>query len=63
MSASHALAVLHGDQTGEELLTQALRLLDPDLIGVRLELRHFDLSLARRRETRNQVVYESARAL
>jgi len=63
VSASHALAVLHGDQTGEELLAQALRLLDPDLIGVRVELRHFDLSLDRRRQTHNRVVYESAQAL
>jgi isocitrate dehydrogenase (NAD+) len=63
VSASHALAVLHGDQTGEELLTQALRLLDPDLIGIRVELRHFDLSLDHRRQTRNRVVYESAQAL
>ena len=42
---------------------QALRLLDRDLIGLELQLRHFDLSLARRRETRNQVVLDSAAAL
>ena len=42
---------------------QALRLLDRDLIGLELQLRHFDLSLARRRETRNQVVLDAAAAL
>lgn len=57
------LAVLHGDQTGEELLVQALRLLELDLIGARIELRHFDLSLQKRRQTRNQVVHEAARAM
>jgi isocitrate dehydrogenase (NAD+) len=58
-----SIVVLHGDQTGEELLVQALRLLDRDLIGLELQLRHFDLSLARRRETRNQVVLDAAAAL
>jgi isocitrate dehydrogenase (NAD+) len=55
--------VLHGDQTGEELLLQALRLLDRDLVGVETDLHHFDLSLSHRRETRNQVVLEAAAAL
>jgi isocitrate dehydrogenase (NAD+) len=57
------VVVLHGDQTGEELLQQALRLLDPEVLGLQLPLRHFDLSLARRRETQNQVVLEAAQAL
>jgi isocitrate dehydrogenase (NAD+) len=57
------ITVLHGDQTGEELLLQALRLVDPELLGFPLESRHFDLSLARRRATRNQVVTEAAEAL
>ena len=57
------MVVLHGDQTGEELLQQALRLLDPEVLGLQLPLRHFDLSLARRRETQNQVVLEAAQAL
>jgi isocitrate dehydrogenase (NAD+) len=58
-----SIVVLHGDQTGEELLEQALRLLEPDLVGAELDLRHFDLSLSRRRDTRNQVVLEAAGAL
>jgi len=57
------IVVLHGDQTGEELLREALRLFDPELIGFPLELLHFDLSLNQRRETRNQVVLEAAAAL
>ncbi len=57
------VAVLHGDQTGEELLREAVRLLDPDVIGFAVEQRDFDLSLERRRETRNQVVLDAASAL
>src|SRR5918912_88833 len=57
------LVVLHGDQTGEELLQQALRVLEPDVTGVDLELRHFDLSLANRRQTKNDVVLEAATAM
>ena len=57
------LAVLHGDQTGEELLVQALRLLEPALIGIPVQLRHYDLSLEHRRRTRNQVVLEAAQGM
>src|SRR5258706_13484819 len=57
------MAVLHGDQTGEELLKEALRLLDSDVLGFAVERRDFDLSLANRRQTRNQVVLDAAAAL
>jgi isocitrate dehydrogenase len=57
------VAVLHGDQTGEELLLEAQRLLKKDVIGFEVPQRDFDLSLARRRETRNEVVLEAAAAL
>ena len=57
------MIVLHGDQTGEELLAQALRLFDPGVLGLEIEARHFDLSLDQRRKTRNQVVIEAADAL
>ncbi len=60
---NQAIAVLHGDQTGEELLLQALRLLEPDLLGEGISLIHFDLSLGNRRATRNQVVREAAEAM
>ncbi len=52
--------MLHGDQTGEELLREALRLLDPGILGVDLRFRHFDLSLENRRATKNRVVEEAA---
>jgi isocitrate/isopropylmalate dehydrogenase len=57
------VTVLHGDQTGEELLHQALRLLDSELLGFPVEARHLDLSLANRRKTSNRVVLEAAAAL
>jgi len=54
------IIVLEGDETGQELLEQSLRLLDPQVIGLDLELEHYDLSLENRRRTRNEVV-EAAR--
>ena len=54
--APTTIAVLHGDQTGEELLLEALRLLEPDVLGLNIEKRDFDLSLEERRKTRNEVV-------
>jgi isocitrate/isopropylmalate dehydrogenase len=63
MRDENTIVVLEGDQTGQELLEEALRLLQPDVIGVELEFPRFDLSLERRRETKNQVVYEAAAAI
>src|SRR5438552_4123214 len=57
------IVVLEGDQTGQELLEQALRVLDPDLLGLDFDLTHFDLSLEHRRATSNQVVIDGARAM
>ena len=57
------VAVLHGDQTGEELLLEALRLLEADVIGFKVERQDFDLSIEQRRATRNQVVLDAAAAL
>jgi isocitrate/isopropylmalate dehydrogenase len=57
------IAVLHGDQTGEELLREALRILDPAVIGFQVLIRDFDLSLEERRRTRNQCVLDAAQAL
>jgi isocitrate dehydrogenase (NAD+) len=57
------ITVLEGDQTGQELLEQSVRVLDPDLLGVELSLERFDLSLGRRRETGNEVVHEAALAM
>jgi isocitrate/isopropylmalate dehydrogenase len=58
------IVVLEGDETGQELLEQALRVLDPEVLGLEeLELERFDLSLERRRGTGNEVVHEAARAM
>jgi isocitrate dehydrogenase (NAD+) len=57
------IIVLEGDETGQELLEQALRVLDPDILGVPLDLERFDLSLDNRRATRNAVVDEAAAAM
>jgi isocitrate dehydrogenase (NAD+) len=58
-----SLAVLEGDETGQELLEQTLRVLAPEAIGFELELQRFDLSLANRRATGNAVVSEAAAAI
>ncbi len=57
------IVVLDGDETGQELLEQAIRVLDPSVCGIEIELEHHDLSLARRRETRNACVSEAAAAM
>ncbi|MDQ2865048.1 MAG: isocitrate/isopropylmalate family dehydrogenase [Candidatus Eremiobacteraeota bacterium] len=57
------IVVLEGDQTGQELLAQSLRLLDKSVIDIDLSLQRFDLSLERRRETNNQVVLDAAEAM
>jgi isocitrate dehydrogenase (NAD+) len=57
------IVVLEGDETGQELLEEALRVLAPDVIGVELDFPRYDLSLESRRATRNQVVYEGAAAV
>lgn len=62
-SNARTVIVLHGDQTGEELLQEALRVLTPGVIGLHLDFQHFDLSLKNRRATRNEVVKEAAAAM
>src|SRR5471032_1454714 len=57
------IVVLEGDQTGQELLEESLRVLAPDVIGVAVDLPRFDLSLEKRRETQNRIVYEAAAAI
>jgi isocitrate/isopropylmalate dehydrogenase len=59
----NAIVVLEGDETGQELLEEALRVLSPDVTGIGLELPRFDLSLAERRRTQNGVVHDAARAI
>jgi isocitrate/isopropylmalate dehydrogenase len=57
------IVVLDGDETGQELLEESLRVLSPEVTGVELDFPRFDLSLENRRATRNAVVYEAAAAL
>ncbi len=57
------IVVLEGDETGQELLEQACRVLDPEILALELELEPYDLSLANRRETDNEIVHEAARAM
>jgi isocitrate dehydrogenase (NAD+) len=57
------IVVLEGDQTGQELLEESLRLLTPDVIGLEVSLPRYDLSLEKRRETGNEIVHEAARAI
>jgi isocitrate dehydrogenase (NAD+) len=57
------IVALEGDQTGQELLEQALRVLEPGVVGIEIELLRFDLSLENRRATRNEVVGEAAREM
>ena len=45
------IVVLEGDQTGQELLVDSLRVLAPDVAGFDVQLEHYDLSLAKRRAT------------
>ena len=54
------IVVLQGDQTGQELLDEALRVLDPEVIRCPLNFETFDLSLENRRKTKNEVVHEAA---
>lgn len=57
------ITILEGDDTGQWLLEQCLRVLAPDVIGLELELELFDLSLEHRRATANQVVTDTAHAI
>ncbi|MDQ2680075.1 MAG: isocitrate/isopropylmalate family dehydrogenase [Candidatus Eremiobacteraeota bacterium] len=57
------VVVLEGDQTGQELLLEALRVLDRSVIEIELGFEHFDLSLGNRRATQNAIVHEAAAAM
>jgi isocitrate dehydrogenase (NAD+) len=60
---ARTIVVLEGDETGQELLEEALRVLGADVIGFELELPRFDLSLESRRKTQNAVVFDAAAAI
>jgi isocitrate/isopropylmalate dehydrogenase len=63
MSSTATIIVCDGDQTGQELLVEALRVMTPELLGVELDLVHYDLSLEARRATNNGVVRDAAAAM
>jgi isocitrate dehydrogenase (NAD+) len=63
MTPATRLVVCEGDETGQELLEQALRVFDPEILGFEVELVRFDLSLENRRATANAVVEEAAAAM
>jgi isocitrate/isopropylmalate dehydrogenase len=57
------IIVLEGDETGQELLDQAVRVLDPGVTQVPVQFEHYDLSLENRRKTNNDVVTAAAAAM
>jgi isocitrate dehydrogenase (NAD+) len=61
--ADTTIVVLEGDETGQELLEEALRMLSPEVTGLDVELPRYDLALESRRATQNAVVHEAAAAV
>jgi isocitrate dehydrogenase (NAD+) len=61
--AGKTIVVLEGDDTGQELLDEALRVLMPDVTGLDLRFPRYDLSLESRRATKNAIVYDAAAAV
>jgi isocitrate dehydrogenase (NAD+) len=57
------IVVLEGDDTGQELLEEALRVLAPEVTGLELAFPRFDLSLGSRQATNNKIVHEAAQAI
>ncbi|MBN1967477.1 MAG: isocitrate dehydrogenase [Anaerolineae bacterium] len=58
--SKRTIVVLTGDQTGQELLEEAQRVLAPAVTRCDYDFETFNLSLANRRATRNQVVRDAA---
>ncbi len=54
------IVVLEGDQTEQELLGHSLRLLDPKLVRIEVELDRYYLSLDHHRKTKNAVCEKAA---
>jgi isocitrate/isopropylmalate dehydrogenase len=57
------IVVLEGDETGQELLEEALRVIDPEVTGLDVDFDRYDLSLENRRATQNQVVFDAAKSI
>ena len=60
---ANVIVVCEGDQTGQELLNEALRVLDASVLGFEVDLVRFDLSLDNRRRTNNGIVHDAAAAI
>lgn len=60
---TNVIVVCEGDQTGQELLNEALRVLDASVLGFDVDLVRFDLSLDNRRRTNNGIVHDAAAAI
>lgn len=59
--SKRTICILQGDETGQELLDEALRIFDPSVIRITdLDFETFDLSLENRRTSKNEVVREAA---
>ncbi len=54
------IVVLKGDQTGQELLDEALRVINPSITRCDVNFESYDLSLENRRATKNDVVHKAA---
>ncbi len=63
MTRCTRIVVCDGDETGQELLEQSLRVLTAPALGVPVEITRFDLSLGNRRRTRNGIVRDAAEAM
>jgi isocitrate/isopropylmalate dehydrogenase len=63
MAQPRTIVVLEGDETGQELLKEALRVIQPEVIGFPIAFDTYDLSLDNRRRTQNGVVHEAAAAM
>src|SRR3972149_6835432 len=62
-SPPRTIVVLEGDETGQELLEEALRLLAPEVIQIPLALDRYDCSLPKRRRPHNGVLGQAAEAM
>lgn len=60
---SATIVVCDGDETGQELLVEALRVMTEELLHLKLDFVHYDLSLAGRRASKNEIVREAAAAM
>jgi isocitrate/isopropylmalate dehydrogenase len=61
--SSRTIVILEGDQTGQELLEEGLRVLAPEVTRTPVDFVRYNLALEHRRATQNAVVREAALAM